>query len=98
MAATLHNEWAGTMVIYVGDNLNVQRWVETRQAHNVFARYLLRVLGAIEAVFHFEVISPYLRTYHNVTADAITRESKMNVELLRPKTQPHHALSEGKMG
>eukprot|EP00972_Heterocapsa_arctica_P017358 2563352-Heterocapsa_arctica.AAC.1 len=50
MAAALHNEWAGTMVIYVGDNLNVQRWVETRQAHNVFARYLLRVLGAIEAV------------------------------------------------
>ena len=83
MAAALGAYWTDTLVFYVGDNMNVQRWLDKRKAGNPFARYLLRVLSAIEASHSFEVLSSYLRTYHNVTADAITRESKEEIERLR---------------
>ena len=40
------------------------------------------VLGALEATFSIEVNSSFIRTYHNVTADALTRESRGEIESL----------------
>ena len=47
-----------------------------------------RRLGALEATQSFQTISAYFRTYHNVTADSLTRDKCEEVdELLR-----HHGL------
>ena len=80
MAAVCGVLWAGTIVLYAGDNLNVQRWLETRRSRSPFARYLLMVLSCLETVYGFVVRSVYLRTYHNTTADNITRWKKSEIE------------------
>lgn len=65
--------WQGKVVLYMGDNQVVVKWVNTRQAKHPFASYLLQVIAAIEACHGFHLHTAYLRTYHNVVADALTR-------------------------
>ncbi|CAE7671785.1 unnamed protein product [Symbiodinium sp. CCMP2592] len=65
--------WAGSVVLYLGDNTNVQDWLRKRQAGNAQANHLLKVLGALEGVHGLQVRGAYLRTYHNQTADDLTR-------------------------
>ena len=66
-------EWAGKLVAYAGDNTNVIRWLEKRGAKHPVASYLLQVLAAIEASHAIRVHGAYIRTYHNETADDLTR-------------------------
>ncbi|CAE7766338.1 kptA [Symbiodinium sp. CCMP2592] len=63
----------GSVVLYLGDNTNVQDWLRKRQAGNAQANHLLKVLGALEGVHGLQVRGAYLRTYHNQTADDLTR-------------------------
>ncbi|CAE7545999.1 unnamed protein product [Symbiodinium sp. CCMP2592] len=56
--------WAGSVVLYLGDNTNVQDWLRKRQAGNAQANHLLKVLGALEGVYGLQVRGAYLRTYH----------------------------------
>ena len=65
--------WNGKLVLYGGDNQNVIRWLDKRQAKHPVANYLLQVLSAVEATHSFRVHGAYIRTYHNVTADDLTR-------------------------
>ena len=44
--------------------------------------FLMMLLCALEGVYRFEVFSSYFRTYHNITADALTRKTKLEVEAL----------------
>ena len=70
------------MVLYTGDNMNVHQWLESRAAGNALARRLLRIPGALEATNSFLTISAYFRTYHNVTADSLTRDGCAEVDEL----------------
>ena len=74
--------WHGRLVLYTGDNMNVHQWLESRSAGNALARWLLRILGALEATHSFQTISAYFRTYHNVTADSLTRDKCEEVDEL----------------
>ncbi|CAE7868156.1 unnamed protein product, partial [Symbiodinium necroappetens] len=65
--------WTGKVVVYAGDNQNVIRWIAAREAGPAAARFLLQVLGAAEAAGHFRFFAEYIRTYHNVAADDLTR-------------------------
>ena len=51
----------------------MQDWLLKRQAGNSQANFLLKVLGALEGVHGLHVRGAYLRTYHNQTADDLTR-------------------------
>ena len=62
--------------------MNVHQWLESRRCGNRFAAFLVMLLCALEGVYRFEVLSSFIRTYHNVTADALTRKTKSEVEAL----------------
>ena len=62
--------------------MNVHQWLESRAAGNALARWLLRILGALEATHSFQTISAYFRTYHNFTADSLTRDKCEEVDEL----------------
>ena len=66
-------QWVGNVVVYAGHNQNVIRWIASREAGPAAARFLLQVLGAAEAAGHFRFFAEYIRTYHNVAADDLTR-------------------------
>ena len=66
-------EWRGRLVLFATDNGNVESWVRKWGPRPRAARYLIRVLRYLQAKFGFEVLVAYVRTYHNVTADLITR-------------------------
>ena len=63
LASASAETWQGRLVLYTGDNMNVHQWLESRAAGNALARWLLRILGALEATHSFQTISAYLRTY-----------------------------------
>lgn len=79
LAVCQHDRWKGRVVLYMGDNQVVVRWLNSRQAKHPLASYLLQVLSAIEACYGFHVHTAYLRTYHNVVADALTRQDAEKV-------------------
>ena len=80
MTAERGADWVDRLVLYVGDNQNVQRWVETRHARNRLARHLIRLLNYTEAKYRFQILAaPYIRTYSNEMADMITRATKEEV-------------------
>ena len=74
--------WSCCIVFYTGDNSNAHCWIESRRCKNRFAAFLLLILCALEGTYGFEVVSSFFRTYHNVTADALTRLAQQAVEEL----------------
>eukprot|EP00435_Cladocopium_sp_Y103_P049677 s776_g15.t1 len=79
LAVCQHEQWRGKTVLYMGDNQVVVKWINSRQAKHPFASYLLQVLAAVEACYGFHMHTAYLRTYHNVVADALTRKDAEEV-------------------
>lgn len=79
-AAAVCEAWGGEIVAYATDNMNVRMWLASRKARAPLARHLLRILGMLEARYRFRTLAFYIRTYHNVTADWVSRESKEVVE------------------
>lgn len=79
LAICQHVPWQGKVVLYMGDNQVVIRWLNSRQARHPFASYLLQVLAAVEACYGFFLHTAHLRTYHNVKADALTRQDAQEV-------------------
>ena len=79
-AAAACSGWGGEIVAYATDNMNVRVWLATRRARTPMARHLLRILGMLESRYRFRTLAFYIRTYHNVTADWVSRESKEVVE------------------
>eukprot|EP00438_Fugacium_kawagutii_P034289 Skav220346 [mRNA] locus=scaffold2224:194593:200853:+ [translate_table: standard] len=79
LAVSQHEVWKGKVILYMGDNQVVVRWINSRQARHPFACYLLQMLAAIEACYGFHLHTAYLRTYHNVVADALTRKDAEQV-------------------
>ena len=79
LAALCANGWSQKLVLYVGDNRTVGEWLDRRQARHPVAVYLLQVLAALEAAHSFRVCSAYVRTYHNITADDLTRKDPQEV-------------------
>jgi len=73
-AASLREQWEGKLVVYAGDNQVVLRWLETRTAGVPYARYILRLLDFLEIVGGFKLVGVYIRSQHNATPDALTRE------------------------
>ena len=59
LASASAETWQGRLVPYTGDDMNVHQWLESRSAGNALARWLLRVLGALEATHSFQTISAY---------------------------------------
>lgn len=55
--------------------------LDRRQAKHPVATFLLQVLSAIEATHSIRTQGAFLRTYHNTTADALTREDARRVML-----------------
>ena len=83
LASASADAWRGRPMLYTGDNMNVHQWLEQRAAGNALARWLLRIFGAPEATHSFQTISAYFRTYHNVTADSLTRDKCEEVDELQ---------------
>ena len=76
MTAERGEAWVDRLVLYVGDNQNVQRWVETRHARNRLARHLLRLLRYAEVKGGFSLTSVGIRTWNNRTCDAVSRDTQ----------------------
>ena len=74
LAVCQHEQWKGKVILYMGDKQVVIKWINARQARRPFAGFLLQVLAAVEACYGFHLHTAYLRTYHNVVADALTRK------------------------
>ena len=79
LAALQAPHWEGKLVLYGGDNKNVISWLDRRHARHPVAMFLLQVLAALEATHAFRVHGAFIRTYHNKTADALTREDAAEV-------------------
>eukprot|EP00971_Amphidinium_carterae_P292552 5807922-Amphidinium_carterae.1 len=73
MAAALGHSWKDEMILYIGDNSNVVHWLRSRAPRNRLARMLMRTLMCLEMKYKFTVHAYYVRTYHNRTADWLTR-------------------------
>ena len=73
MVAHRWTNWRGKLVLAVVDNVNVVFWNQGWQAGNRAARLLLRILRRFMARGGFRIYATFTRTYHNVTADFITR-------------------------
>lgn len=73
LASAQRDKWRGKVVIYAGDNQVVRSWVQKRTAPRAIAAYLLQLLSVLESVYGFRVYTAYIRTYHNRTADDLTR-------------------------
>ena len=78
LAAAESSSWHGEIIAYATDNQNVRSWLTKRQSRCTVARHILRVLGMLEVRFHFKTLAFYIRTYHNITADWLSRETKMD--------------------
>ena len=74
LAVCQHEKWKNKVVLYMGDNQVVIRWINKRQAKHPFANYLLQLLAALEACYGIFLRAAYLRTYRNVVADALARK------------------------
>ena len=79
-AAAEGPRWGAEVIAYATDNMNVRSWLATRKSRTPMARHLLRILGMLEGRYRFRTMAFYIRTYHNVTADWVSRESKAVVE------------------
>eukprot|EP00913_Durusdinium_trenchii_P026135 g24517.t1 len=80
LAAAESHGWHGELVAYATDNQNVRSWLTKRQSKCAIARHIIRILGMLEVRYHFKTVAFYIRTYHNVTADWLSRETKKVVE------------------
>ena len=67
-------EWAGELVLYVTDNMNVRTWLHKRRPRNRAASLLVRLVQRLESENHFTVHPVYIRTYRNQLADWLSRE------------------------
>ena len=72
--------WAGSVVIYGGDNTVVKQWLETRRSGVRAGRLLIRVVNMVEARYGCTILAGWWRTYHNVDADFITRCTDVEFE------------------
>ena len=79
LAAARGPEWKGKLVAYAGDNQTVGAWLEKRHTHREVPSFLLQLLTVLESVYNFRMYFAYIRTYHNLTADALTREEPTQV-------------------
>jgi len=87
-------KWRGETVFYVGDNENVQQWLQQRKAGSQYARHLLRVLRHLEMTFGFSLVGFYARSKHNETADLLTRAEEVERNISAAK----HGLKQYPMG
>ena len=72
-ACEVGHRWKGKVIIYAGDNQVVRSWVATRRARVRHGRLLIRVLNMVEMRCHCQVLCGWMRTFHNVDSDFITR-------------------------
>ena len=54
-------------------------WITTRKAGNRYASFRLRVLTYHEVLYAFRTLPAYIRTYHNWTADFLTRATEREI-------------------
>jgi hypothetical protein len=73
-ATTQGAKWKGQTKWYCSDNKNVVGWIRDRYSTNQLVQYLLRILGLAESLHEFDSCSCYVRTYHNLVPDGLTRE------------------------
>ena len=89
--ATLRGpDWRGRLILFATDNSNVEAWIRKWGPRPRAARYLIRVLRYLQAKFGFEVVVAYVRTYHNVTADLITRTDDAGYDRMCQKKKFRH--------
>ena len=79
LAVQQHAKWQGKIILYMGDNQVVVQWINQRKSKHPLGSFLLQTLAAIEASYGFFLHTSYLRTYHNVVADALTRQDAVKV-------------------
>ena len=65
--------WRGCIVVHIGDNMNVRDWLNGRAPRPHLARRMIRMITYFELVGRFSLLSTFARTYHNITADDLTR-------------------------
>jgi hypothetical protein len=58
----------------VTDKSNTRNWLKTRYSKIAGVQFILRVLGQAEVLHSFESYAAYIRTYHNLLPDGLTRE------------------------
>ena len=55
-------------------------WIRKRTTKCRVARFCLRLLGRVERLHDFRTVGPYVRTYHNLTSEWLTRASQQGIE------------------
>ena len=70
----------GIVHIVVADNMNALSGVHRRNAKRVIALELLQTFIAWTIQLRLEIVIDYSRTYRNVAADALTRQSVAKIE------------------
>ena len=66
--------WRGQANWCPTDNMNTRGWIRDRYSKVPEIQFLLRVLSVAEAMWGFTTYACYLRTYHNIRPDALTRQ------------------------
>jgi len=72
--AVLKEDLSDHLWLYAGDNQVTLIWLEKRTAGIKFGRYLLRLIDFMEVQERFQLLAFYIRSHHNYTPDALTRE------------------------
>ncbi|CAE7230388.1 GLT8D1, partial [Symbiodinium necroappetens] len=74
LACHRRDEWAGELVLYVTDNMNVRTWLRKRRPRNRTASLLVRLIQRLESENSFTVHPIYIRTYRNQLTHWLSRE------------------------
>ncbi len=65
--------WRGRLIVYAGDNMNVdvRSWLRKRAPRPRAARQVLRLLTYVEITFGLQVLTGYAHAHRNATADLL---------------------------
>ena len=61
--------WRGLVKWFCSDNKNTVGWIRGRYSKVPLVQFLLMILGIAEAIWGFELVATYVRTYHNERCD-----------------------------
>ena len=66
--------WRGQTKWYISNNSNTVGWLRDRTSPHPIVQFLFRILGIAQSTWGFSSVSVYIRTYHNLVPDNMTRE------------------------
>ena len=81
-ACKVGDQWRGRVALYGGDNQVVREWILSRKAGTPCGHLMVRMVNLLEMRYRFTLVPSWLRAFHNVHADMITRCSESDFDQL----------------